>query len=201
MTDLNETLYVKRGRRYTPWGHASYSADVMRVGTYRLVYCPESGHRRYTTEVTPQSAARVAALADAQFVMEQAIFERAKARPSTGPKPNTPAQQRLIQEFRDDMAATGALVPDYWTHGTAYEIAKAGVDALFKHLAMSEFSPATQAVIEAAMDALPKAPDEDVLIDHVLAAALRALAVRIQGADNVRQDILDIAEELEQFDD
>jgi hypothetical protein len=30
-----------------------------------------------------------------------------------------------------------------------------------------------------------------------LAAALRALAVRIHGADAIRQDILDIADELE----
>jgi hypothetical protein len=30
-----------------------------------------------------------------------------------------------------------------------------------------------------------------------LAAALRALAVRINGADAIRQDILDIADELE----
>jgi hypothetical protein len=30
-----------------------------------------------------------------------------------------------------------------------------------------------------------------------LAAALRALAVRIKGADAVRQDVLDIADELE----
>jgi hypothetical protein len=34
-----------------------------------------------------------------------------------------------------------------------------------------------------------------------LAAALRALAVRINGADAIRQDILDIADELENTHD
>jgi hypothetical protein len=33
--------------------------------------------------------------------------------------------------------------------------------------------------------------------DDKLAAALRALAVRIKGADNIRQDVLDIAAELD----
>ena len=33
--------------------------------------------------------------------------------------------------------------------------------------------------------------------EECLAAALRALAVRINGADAIRQDILDIADELE----
>jgi hypothetical protein len=31
----------------------------------------------------------------------------------------------------------------------------------------------------------------------IAAAALRALAVRIKGADNIRQDVLDIADELD----
>ena len=37
-------------------------------------------------------------------------------------------------------------------------------------------------------------------VHRPLAAALRALAVRINGADAIRQDILDIADELEGAD-
>ena len=54
-------------------------------------------------------------------------------------------------------------------------------------------SPAAQAVAGAT----------EILVHHgfsgrqVAAAALRALAVRINGADAIRQDILDIATELE----
>lgn len=65
-------------------------------------------------------------------------------------------------------------------------------------------SPAAQAVKDA---------DQELYADRmarkmawpldlpVIAAALRALAVRINGADAIRQDILDIAAELEGLND
>jgi hypothetical protein len=56
---------------------------------------------------------------------------------------------------------------------------------------MTNLSPAEQA----AMDAFWK--DLDFRRLRYIAAALRALAVRINGADAIRQDILDIADELE----
>ena len=63
---------------------------------------------------------------------------------------------------------------------------------------MTDLSPAAQAVLDAFTE-------DNSLHDRkhnhynteALAAALRALAVRINGADAIRQDILDIAEELE----
>jgi hypothetical protein len=55
---------------------------------------------------------------------------------------------------------------------------------------MTDLSPAARAV----MDAFLTAPCDNELS---VAAALRALAVRINGADAIRQDILDIADELE----
>ena len=56
---------------------------------------------------------------------------------------------------------------------------------------MTDLSPAAQAVL----DASNLHPCKDSYL--ILAAALRALAVRINGADAIRQDILDIAAELE----
>ena len=56
---------------------------------------------------------------------------------------------------------------------------------------MTDLSPATHAVL----DASNLHPCRDSR--QILAAALRALAVRIHGADAIRQDILDIADELE----
>jgi hypothetical protein len=58
---------------------------------------------------------------------------------------------------------------------------------------MTDLSPAAQAVLDAACDSL----DRRGYISDEVAAALRALAVRIKGADDIRQDILDIAAELE----
>ena len=55
---------------------------------------------------------------------------------------------------------------------------------------MADLSPAALAILDAYGDF--EAADTDAM-----AAALRALAVRIKGADGIRQDVLDIAAELE----
>lgn len=57
-------------------------------------------------------------------------------------------------------------------------------------------SPAAQAVLDAYFthaDLL----NREVTHEEMLAAVLRALAMRINGADDIRQDVLDIANELE----
>jgi hypothetical protein len=63
---------------------------------------------------------------------------------------------------------------------------------------MTDLSPAAQAVFNAAWaDTGIILGDREGTLRAQLAAALRALAVRINGADAIRQDILDIATELE----
>ena len=67
---------------------------------------------------------------------------------------------------------------------------------------MTDLSPAAQAVLDAVvLDAwglrsqdVPRLTSE---AKQHAAAALRALAVRINGADAIRQDVLDIADELQ----
>jgi hypothetical protein len=56
-------------------------------------------------------------------------------------------------------------------------------------------SPAAQAVLDATYEEMDYALPRRVR--WTAAAVLRALAVRINGADAIRQDILDIATELE----
>jgi hypothetical protein len=56
-------------------------------------------------------------------------------------------------------------------------------------------SPAAQAVMDAALE--HSGPAFEPLVRKMVADALRALAVRINGANAIRQDILDIADELE----
>ena len=56
----------------------------------------------------------------------------------------------------------------------------------------SPLSPAAQAVLDALYEGCPV-----VTPARCLAAAFRALAIRINGADAIRQDVLDIAAELE----
>jgi hypothetical protein len=63
---------------------------------------------------------------------------------------------------------------------------------------MTDLSPAAQAVLDAAWaDTGIILGDREGTLRAQLAAALRALAIRINGADAIRQDILDIADELE----
>lgn len=129
----NQVLYIKEGRRYVPWGNVEdpgHFPDVMKVGTFRLVHCVENGHYRYRHDVTPDSAAFVAAAMIALDAMEKAMLEKAKSNPNKAPKPWTQRQKELIENFRSDMAATGALVPTYWTTSSAYEIAMAGIKAV-----------------------------------------------------------------------
>ena len=59
---------------------------------------------------------------------------------------------------------------------------------------MTDLSPAASAIWQAFNQ-----DEAGVFVDYgdKLAAALRALAVRIKGADAIRQDVLDIAAELE----
>ena len=59
---------------------------------------------------------------------------------------------------------------------------------------MTNISPATQAIIDASNCAGSRC------VQLHIADALRALAVRIKGADAIRQDVLDIAAELEALD-
>ena len=54
-----------------------------------------------------------------------------------------------------------------------------------------QLSPAAQAIIHASNCAGSR------IVQLHIAAALRALAVRIKGADNIRQGVLDIADELD----
>ena len=60
---------------------------------------------------------------------------------------------------------------------------------------MTDLSPAAQAVLDAAEPCV--CPSECPGLEAAIAAALRALADRIKGADAIRQDVLDIADELE----
>jgi hypothetical protein len=63
---------------------------------------------------------------------------------------------------------------------------------------MTDLSPAAASIVQAFDDRYELlGPMEGNWQEICLAAALRALAARINGADAIRQDILDIAAELE----
>jgi hypothetical protein len=57
---------------------------------------------------------------------------------------------------------------------------------------MTTLSPASQAVLDAFDDAFGQRESRAAC----LAAALTAIAVRVQGADGIRQDLFDVINEL-----
>jgi hypothetical protein len=64
---------------------------------------------------------------------------------------------------------------------------------------MTDFSPAAAAVVRAFDERYELlGPLEGNWQEACLAAALTALAVRIKGAPDIRQDVLDIVNEFEQ---
>ena len=66
---------------------------------------------------------------------------------------------------------------------------------------MTDLSPATASIVQAFDDRYELLGGfDDNWQELCIAAALRALAVRINGADAIRQDVLDIADELEAND-
>jgi hypothetical protein len=63
---------------------------------------------------------------------------------------------------------------------------------------MTDLSPATRAIVEAFDERYELlGPLEGNWQEACLAAALTALVVRIKGASDIRQDVLDIVNELE----
>jgi hypothetical protein len=62
---------------------------------------------------------------------------------------------------------------------------------------MPDLSPAAASIVKAFDDRYEISTFNEDWQEECLAAALRALAARINGADAIRQDILDIAAELE----
>jgi hypothetical protein len=68
---------------------------------------------------------------------------------------------------------------------------------------MFELSPATSSIVAAFRERYAECwrpgPSPDYWQEACLAAALASLAVRIKGAPDIRQDVLDIVNELEKL--
>lgn len=131
------TLYEKRGRRYVPVLGEWYerNSDRMKVGTFRLTYCYSNGGHRYEYEVTPATAAWAAAATVARQAIEDEIVKAAVATPHTATIPYTRKQLAIIERYRAEMAATGAMLPQWWTHTSARDLSWVAVRAV------QEFAP------------------------------------------------------------
>ncbi len=131
-TTETETLFRKVGRRYVPaysladW---SYDKDLMPVGSFRLVHAYSDGGRRYAYEVTPDTAAWVAAATLAAHAMTEAIH-KANQRTIASGTPWTKKQQEAIKQANAILEAAGIWSGRGWTTAQAYVVAQAGIDAV-----------------------------------------------------------------------
>lgn len=133
---MSEILYRKVGRKYVPAYDVTraYDNDHMAVGTWRMVYAYADGGRRFEYGVTPDIASFRAASMLAKEAMIVAMDAAAKSCPnltrSAKGKPYTTTQMQIINRFRDEMVATGAMLPEWWTVSSAPAIADAAIKAI-----------------------------------------------------------------------
>ena len=127
-----ETLYKKKGHRYIPtYSLAAWNCegDMMPVGSFRLVHAYSDGGRRYAYDVTPDTAAWVAAATLAVHAMTEAIH-KANQPTVSSPKPWTKKQQAAIAQASAILEAAGIWSGRGWTTALAHDVAQAGIDAV-----------------------------------------------------------------------
>ena len=127
-----ETLYRKEGRRYIPTyslSEWSDDKDLMPAGSFRLVHAYSDGGRRYAYNVTPDTAAWVAAATLAVHAMTEAIHKANQHTIASG-TPWTKKQQAAIAQANAILEAAGIWGRRGWTTAAAHDVAQAGIDAV-----------------------------------------------------------------------
>ena len=134
-----EGLYTREMRgtraRYTlAYSHINdyHIIDVMPVNTFRLVHAYGEGGRRYHYDVTPDTAAFVAAASIAEKAMVDAMMEASKVQPAHTLEKYTEKQLEAIRKARDIMESAGCFVT-HWQYPGMHDIVKAGIDAVKRH--------------------------------------------------------------------
>ena len=130
-----ETLYQKVGRKYKAVCtvrdlHFKYE-NLLHAGQWRMEYCPKDGCGRYWYDVTPDIASWSAAAMMAENAMIESINSARFAVPNFGEGvPLTKAQQKAVKQANKLMKDVGLLDPLWWSQPSAFDIAKAGIDAV-----------------------------------------------------------------------
>jgi hypothetical protein len=139
LIDGYETLYRKVGRRYEPIGtarelHRRYE-HFLHAGQWRMEYCPRDGRGRYWYDVKPDTASWSASAMLAEDAMLEAIDAARLAKVQEPKRQMTKRQEKAFEQAQKILAEAGLLDPQWWTHKSAYEIAKAGLDAVREYKA------------------------------------------------------------------
>ena len=120
MTNDDETLYIKKGRRYKSWG-TIYDINGLPEGTHLVEVKPGSKGLLYNVE--PDRAALLAAMREATEAMIDAMREADLLQPRQAPI--TQEQRDLL----DKLKATG-FNATIWSRGGLRDMVAAGMKAL-----------------------------------------------------------------------
>ena len=120
MTNEDEVLYQKVGRRYKPWGMI-YDLNGLPLGAHLVVVKPGSQSMLYNVE--PDRAALLAAMREASEAMIDAMREASELQPQQ--VPITQEQRDLL----DKLKATG-FSASVWSRGSLRDIVEAGMAVL-----------------------------------------------------------------------
>ncbi len=127
------TMHGTRPRYTLAYSHINdyHIVDAMKVNTFRLVHAYGEGGRRYHYDVTPDTAAFVAAASIAEKAMVDAMMEANQVQPELGRVPYTEKQLAAINHARDIMQAAGVFVT-HWKYPGMHDIIKAGIETVKK---------------------------------------------------------------------
>lgn len=120
MNDENDTLYIKKGRRYKPWGMI-YDLNGLPEGAHLVVVKPGSQSMLYNVE--PDRAALLAAMREATEYMIDSMREASELQSQQ--VPITQEQRDLL----DKLKATG-FNASVWSRGSLRDMIDAGMKAL-----------------------------------------------------------------------
>lgn len=125
------TMHGTRPRYQLAYSHINdyHIVDAMKVNTFRLVHAYGEGGRRYHYDVTPDTAAFVAAASIAEKAMVDAMMEASKVQPAHTLEKYTIKQLEAIRKARDIMESAGCFVT-HWQYPGMHDIVKAGIDAV-----------------------------------------------------------------------
>jgi hypothetical protein len=128
------TMHGTRPRYTLAYSHVNdyHIVDVMPVNTFRLVHAYGEGGRRYHYDVTPDTAAFVAAASIAEKAMVDAMMEANQVQPAHTLEKYTIKQLEAIRKARDIMESAGCFVT-HWQYPGMHDIVKAGIDAVKRH--------------------------------------------------------------------
>ena len=134
-----EGLYTREMRGTRPRYTLAYShindyhiVDAMKVNTFRLVHAYGEGGRRYHYDVTPDTAAFIAAASIAEKAMVDAMMEANQVQPAHTLEKYTEKQLAAINQARDIMEKAGVFITQ-WKYPGMHDIVNAGIDAVKRH--------------------------------------------------------------------